>query len=74
MKHDFGTLDLLILLKRDISLQHIIEEDPQGPYSGWDGMILMMVEPLGWAVHSSTWRQNRGGACKSEEIIDQLYK
>ena len=51
---DLGRTDLLIFLKWDVSTDHVIEQNPQGPdSSGW-AVVAVQPEPLGRSIDPGT--------------------
>ena len=46
--------DLVVLLKVDVSLEHIKQQYTEGPDSGWYSMVAVTGQPFWWTVHSST--------------------
>ena len=43
--------NLLVPLKGNVPTYHVVEEDTQGPDSGWECMVLVTRDPLWGAVH-----------------------
>ena len=46
------TADLLVLLERDVTTDHVEEEDAQAPHSGAVSMVLVECDPLRRGVDS----------------------
>ena len=56
--------DLLVLLERNVSAHHVVQQDAQRPHSESGGVVSMVTDPFGWAVHSSTYNIQRGNNIK----------
>lgn len=52
--------NLLVPLKGNVPTYHVVEEDTQGPDSGWECMVLVTRDPLWGAVHPCPCTQARG--------------
>jgi len=51
---DFGIADLLVLLERNVTAHHVVEEDPETPNGGRNAVISAEANPLGGSVNAST--------------------
>lgn len=49
---ELGHADLLILLKRDIAADHVVEEDSQRPNGGGIAVVARASDPFGRGVHT----------------------
>ena len=54
MEANLSSDDLVVLLKGDVSLEHIKQQYTEGPDSGWYSMVAVTGQPFWWTVHSST--------------------
>ena len=53
MEADLSSDDLVVLLKGDVSLEHIKQQYTEGPDSGaWYSMVAVTGQPFWWTVHS----------------------
>ncbi len=46
--------DLLIRLEGDVSANHVVQQDAQGPDSGGVAVVAAKHDPLGRRVHAGT--------------------
>ena len=51
---DLGVADVLVLLEGDVALDHVEQEDAQGPDGGRAAQVALAGDPLWRCVHSST--------------------
>ena len=47
--------DLLVCLEGYVSVQHVVQEDPQAPHSEPGPCVLAWLDPLGRGVHPGAW-------------------
>ena len=51
---DLGIADLLILLKGNVSADHVVEENAKGPNGGRVAVIPAVSDPFWWGINSSS--------------------
>lgn len=61
--------DFLILFKRDVPADHVIEENPQRPHGGRPAVVAVVPDPFWGAVHSRTWSGHKDTRARSEANV-----
>ena len=56
---DARAADLVVLLEGDVALDHVEEEDAEGPDGGWVAKVAVAADPLGGRVHSRPCNRER---------------
>ncbi len=49
-----GADDLFVLLERNVSTHHVVEQDAQRPHGRRPAVVTSLPDPLGWRIHSCT--------------------
>ena len=51
-----GFLDLSIVFEGDVSADHVVEEDTEGPDGEAVGTVATVLDPLRRRVHAGSWK------------------
>lgn len=49
--------DLLVLFKGNISQDHVVQQDAQGPHGHGAAVVAMVTDPLRRAIDTSSWNK-----------------
>ncbi len=54
------TFYLLVRLEGNVSADHVVEQDAEGPDGGFVPVVLATLDPLRRGVYAGTWTQQIG--------------
>lgn len=53
--------NFIIVFKRDVTTDHIIQQDAKGPHRGRTSVVPMEANPFWWAIDACTYRRHIRG-------------
>lgn len=64
--------NLFVLLERNITANHVEEQDAQGPNCSPDSLVAVILDPLWRTVHARAWMRRRTGEEGKKRYLEKL--